>query len=105
MNKEEILKLIDEPIYAVLHELVEDGTINRKQAREKLLDMMAIALDRYALSAVEACVPREKAIHPGNHDTWRERNVGFNSCRSQTLQSARNLLSSKAPEANQQTTP
>jgi hypothetical protein len=91
MNKEEILKLIDEPIYAVLHELAADGTLNRKQAREKLLDMMAIALDRYALSIVDASVPEPTQSHDIDGVRIPE-SLGFNSCRTQTLLNAKKLL-------------
>jgi hypothetical protein len=91
MSKEELLK-----------ELANTDTIRWLEQRtnpvevERLLDVLSSALDRYALSVVETCVPEEQllAAEPRVGYAPEFYKIGFNDCRAQTLENAKRLTNS-----------
>jgi hypothetical protein len=99
MSKEELVKefrsrfVFDPP--AEPHS--SGGTLLRPyEIRGSVADVenwLSSALDRYALSVVEASVPEEKNHHIFAYGKCELGEcAGFNSCRSHTLQNAKKLL-------------
>jgi len=95
-TKEEILKEFES--FSPKHDVFErgcggsDDNCDIHTARLWL----SSALNKYALSVVEASVPEGMVMPPDEHDTWGE---GFNSCRSQTLENARRMCKVEQPNA------